>query len=97
MMGPRPQGPYTAYQVSRSSGFWFWRRILKGFYHMQMEAFQIPRTKFCCLENTWRLQIKSGFDWPGQTPWEKTFENGGHWWMTDDGPEDVQMMEELVH
>ena len=30
----RPNTPNATYQVARSSAFWFWRRFLKGFYHI---------------------------------------------------------------
>ena len=64
-MGPRP---HTTYQATRSLALWFWKRFLKGFYHIwawrpSWSCDPDPQTNFRS-PIPLRLQMKFGFDWP---------------------------------
>ena len=64
----RPYIPNATYQVPRSSAFWFWRRFLKGFYHIwarrpswscDQDHLNKPRSP-----DLRSLDMKFEFNWP---------------------------------
>ena len=85
----RPHNPNATYQVPKSSAFWFWRRFLKGFYHIwawrpscscdqdHLNKLSFPRPK----ESPYEFE----FNWPSGFRGEDVCNCG----RTDDGRTDT--------